>query len=132
MPLLTTAELDNISAKSYKAKVIKIPDPLKFYGKPAIDLILYKDWLLQIKNRLRTNNSYISIILFKMLYIQHCMTNNALVQISTQIGNNATWPFTIAKKMLDVLTAGLNNPDEKNARLAYKSLRQSARKFGCF
>lgn len=44
----TIARLDIILAESHKARVIKISDPLKFYRKPVIVLILYKDWLLQI------------------------------------------------------------------------------------
>ena len=83
-----------------------------------------------MKNKLRANDSYMPIKFFKMLYIQSFMAGNALVQISTRIGKHATKPFTNFKKMLEVLTAGFDNLNEKKkAKAAYKLLRQGTRKF---
>lgn len=61
------------------AKVIWIPDPPTFYAKVRIDLILYKNWHLQMQNKLHADNFYILIKFFKMLYVQSYVANNALV-----------------------------------------------------
>lgn len=129
---LLTIGLDNAS-ESHKARVIKILDSPKFHKKPAINLIPYKNWLLQVKNKLRANKSYMPTEFYKMSYIQSLVANNALVQISTQIGDNAMWSFTTVKEMFDVLTARFNNLNEKKkARSVYRSLRQGTRDFNFF
>lgn len=125
--------LDKISAKSYKTKMIEIPDAPKFHEKLAIDLILYKNWLLEIKSKLQANKNYILTESLKMSYIQNLMADKALAQISTQIGDNATQLFTTAKKLLNMLTARFDNPNEKEkTKAAYRSLRQSTKEFSSF
>lgn len=98
-----------------------------------MDKVLYKDWLLKMKNKLKANDSYMSINFFKMSYIQSLVSNNALAKISTYIGDNATQLFTTAKKILNVLIARFNNFNEKKkARSVYKFLRQSTKEFSFF
>ena len=66
---LSTSGSDNASNKSHKPRMIKILDLLKFHRKPALDLISYKDWLLQMTFELQANVDYISTESFKMSYI---------------------------------------------------------------
>ena len=114
--LLTTAGSDT-SAKNHKAtRVIKIFDPLIFHGNLAVDKFLYKKQLLKIKNKLKANDSYMLTKFLKILYIQSFVADNALLQISAQIGEKATQSFTTAKKMLD-------SNEKKEARAAYRLLR---------
>ena len=69
----------------------------------------------------------------KILYIQSLLANNALGQVSARLGEDFTRPFTSAKEILEVLTAGFGNANEvEEARSAYQSLRQGTRDFSLF
>ena len=85
-----------------------------------MDKISYKTWLLKKKNKLKPNHSYMPIKFLKILYIQSFVADNALLQISTQIGKNARRLFTTAKEVLDVLTARFGNLNEE--KKGYSSL----------
>lgn len=86
-----------------------------------------------MKNKLKIKDSYMLIKFFKMSYIQSLVANNALAQISIQISDDTIQLFTTAKKILDMLTAGFSNPNEKEkAKSTYRSLRQSTREFNFF
>ena len=98
-----------------------------------MDKVLYKDWLLKMRNKLRANDSYMPTKFLKMSYIQSFVADNALSQISSRIGDDATRLFSTAKEMLDVLTAGFGNPNEnEEARASYRSLRQGTKEFSVF
>lgn len=66
-----------------------------------------------MKNKLRANDSYMSTKFFKILYIQNLVADNALAQINTQINDNTTRLFTIAKKILIILIARFGNFNKK-------------------
>ena len=118
---------------SHNHWVIKIPNFFKFYGKARIDIILYKDWLLQTKNKLQANAAYMPTKSLKMSYIQSFVANNALAQISSRISDNVAKPFKSAKEMLKILIAGFGNANKKKeARAVYKSLRQGTKEFSSF
>ena len=69
----------------------------------------------------------------KILYIQSLLADNALGQVSARLGKDSTRPFTSAKEILKVLTAGFGNANEvEEARAAYRSLCQSTRDFSSF
>lgn len=85
---------------SWPHRVIKIPDPLIFYGKPGVDKILYKDWLLKMKTKLQVNNVLILTEFYKIFYILSCLANNTLAQVSSRLDDKSTKPFITAKKYL--------------------------------
>ena len=114
-------------------KLIKIPDPLKFHRKPAIDSILYKDWLLQIWNKLRANEAYMPNKFLKISYIVSLVADNALAQLRARLKDKATQLFTTAKKLLEVLTVAFENVNcKQEARLEYQSLCQGTGDFRSF
>lgn len=97
---------------SQSIKMIWIPDPSKFYANALKNKVLYKDWLLQIQNKVQTNESYMPTKFLKKSYMQSHIADNALAQISIQLENNAAQLFKIAKKMLDMLTAAFGNKNQ--------------------
>ena len=115
-----------------KVKIICILDSSTFYASIK-DKITYKNWHLQMQNKLHANKAYMPIEFFKMPYIQSRMADNALVQISTWLENNATWLFKTAKKMLEVLTAVFANKNQKQkAHIEYRALQQRTKDFSTF
>ena len=67
---------------------------------------------------------------YKIFYIESRLADNALAQVSPRLDDESTRPFTTAREMFDVLTAGFGNPNElEEARASYQSLRQGTRKF---
>ena len=115
------------------ARLIKIPDPPKFYGKPAIDSISYKDWLLQIWNKLRANEAYMPNKFLKISYIVSLVADKALAQLRAQLEENATRSFTTAKELLEVLTVAFGNVNRKQEACSeYRSLYQGTGDFRSF
>ena len=130
-PITTPSEASEPNARGHR--VIKIPDPPIFHGKPGVDQLSYKDWLLKMRNKLRANESYMPTESLKISYIQSLLADNALGQVSARLGKDSTRPFTSAKEILEVLTAGFGNANEvEEARAAYRSLRQGTREFSVF
>ena len=79
-------------------RVIKIPDPPIFHGKPGMDEISYKDWLLKMKTKLRVNDVLMPTEFYKTSYIESRLADNALAQVSPRLDDESKRPFTTAKE----------------------------------
>ena len=81
-----------------------------------------------MQNKLRANKSYMPTKFFKKSYVQSRVAGNALAQISTRVEKDVAQPFTIAKEMLDVLTAAFGNKNwKRKACIEYRALRQGGK-----
>ena len=105
-------------------KIIKILDPSTFYAEPQKDKILYKDWHLQMLNKMSANKLSMPTETLKLAYVQSFTADNAFAQIKPRLDPNATKPFATANEMFEVLTAAFSNAFRKQeARMEYRSLR---------
>ena len=115
------------------SKVVRIPDPPIFHADLAKDTITYRDWHLQMRNKLQANEAHMPTKSLKKSYVQSRVADNALAQLSTRLEKEATQSFATAKKMFDVLTASFGDTNRKrNACMEYRSLRQGTRDFNTF
>lgn len=129
--LKTYKVLSEPSSRSHG--VIKILDSFIFYDKPGMDEILYKNWLLKMKTKLQVNNILMLTKFYKISYIENCLANNALTQMSLRFNNKSTKPFIMIKEMFDVLTAGFNNSNKlEKAKTLYQPLHQGITEFSLF
>ena len=107
------------------SKVVRIPDPLIFHADPTKDTIKYRDWHLQMRNKLQANGTHMPTEALKKSYVQSRVADNALAQLSTQLEEDTTRPFETSKKMFDVLMAVFGDTNcKRKARIEYRSLWQ--------
>ena len=135
--LIPTPPLDyKLSSKpsSYvTTKVVRIPDLSIFHVDSTKDTITYKDWHLQMKNKLQANEAHIPTGFLKKSYMQSRVADNALAQLSTYLEEEATRLFATAKEMFNVLTASFGDTNQKcNVCIEYRSLQQETRDFNTF
>ena len=113
-------------------KIIKTPDFFTFYAEPQRDKILYKNWHLQMLNKISANKLTMPIEALKLVYIQSFTANNAFVQLKLRLCS-ATKPFKMASKIFKVLTAVFGNANQKQETWAqYCDLRQKDKNFSTF
>lgn len=98
MPSATLSVLEKLPAH-VSTKVIRILDLLKFYGKPKIDSISYRNWHLQMRNKMQANKVYMATKQLKILYVLSLVANNALTELSVQLEKDLIRLFTTAKEM---------------------------------
>ena len=114
-------------------KIIWILDPPIFYAEPHKDQILYKDWHLQMLNKMSANKLSIPTEALKLAYIQSFTTDNAFAQIRPKLGLNLTRPFRTVSKIFKVLTVVFGNANQKQkAWTQYCSLQQGTQDFQFF
>ena len=111
-------------------KVVRIPDPSIFHADSIKDTISYGDWHLQMKNTLQANRAHMPTKTTKKFYVQSCIADNALVQLSMRFEKEATRPFLTVKKMFNMLTAAFSDTNwKRNARIEYRLLWQRTQDF---
>ena len=135
-PTPTPSEYNLLSASDQNhatTKVIKIPDPEKFYADKEKDEITYKDWHLQMLSKMSINTLTMPTKAAKRGYVQSQTGGHALAQLKPRLRPNSTNPFLLADEMFEVLTAAFGNANQKQKdRVAYRSLNQGTRDFSSF
>ena len=125
--------IPSASDRSHVARVIKIPDPNRFYADKEKDEITYEDWHLRMLSKMLINASTMPTKAAKRGYVQSCVGGYALAKLKPRLRPNATNPFVSADKMFEVLTAAFGNANQKQEdRVAYRSLNQGTRDFSSF
>ena len=125
--------IPSASDRSHVARVIKIPDPDRFYADKVKDEITYKDWHLQMLSKMSINASTMPLEEAKRGYVQSRVGGYALAQLKPRLRPNAANPFRTADEMFEVLTAAFGNANQKQEdRAAYKALNQDSRDFSSF
>ena len=109
--LPTPLEYNVLSAsnQSHVARVIKIPDPERFYADKRKAKITYKDWHLQMLSKMSINASTMPTKAAKHGYVRSQTSGHALAQLKPRLRPNSTNSFMTADKMFEVLTAAFGN-----------------------
>ena len=117
------SEYDVLSASDQShatTRVIKIPDPEKFYADKRKDEITYEDWHLQMLSKMSINASTMPTKAAKRGYVQSHVGSHALAQLKPRLRPNSTNPFVSSEEMFEVLTATFGNANQKQEdRAAY-------------
>ena len=131
----TLSDHDNTPSESsgHVARVIKIPDPNRFYADKGKDEITYEDWHLQMLSKMLINTSTMPNKAAKRGYVQSRVGGHALAQLKPRLKPSAINPFQTSDEMFEVLTAAFGNANQKQEdRVAYRLLNQGTRNFSSF
>ena len=121
------------SNRSHVARVIKIPDPDRFYADKAKDEITYEDWHLQMLSKMSINASTMPSEKAKHNYVQSCVGGHALAQLKLRLRPSAANLFWTSDEMFEILTAAFGNANQKQEDCAaYRLLNQGTRDFSSF
>ena len=104
---------DSAEPRGHKVKMVKIPNPPKFYANAALDTISYEDWHLQMLSKLSINEASMPSEMAKRIYVQSLTADNALAQLKPRLRPDATRPFATVDEMFEVLTAAFGNANQK-------------------
>ena len=119
----TPLEYDVPSASNQShatTRVIKIPDPERFYADKEKNEITYEDWHLQMLSKMSINALTMPTKAAKRGYVQSRTGGHALAQLKPRLRPNSTNPFVTADEMFEVLTAAFGNANQKQEdRAAY-------------
>ena len=115
------------------SKMVRIPDFFIFHVNSTKNTILYRDWHLQMRNKLQANKAHMLTKTLKKSYMQNRVADNTLAQLSTCLKKEATQLFASAKKMFEILTAAFGDTNRKQeACIEYRLLHQRMQDFNTF
>jgi hypothetical protein len=85
--------------------------------------VIYDNWLIQLKNKLRGNLDTYLIEELRIIYAVGCMSSNTLTLILPQLGADNHHAYTTVAELYEHLNELYSDPNkERNARHTFKEL----------